>query len=59
MMSIEGHLIARNSTFIDGNAYQGGAIYTWMWGVIEAFDCTEITIHLIDGMASNIPSHIH
>ena len=39
-MNIEGHVRCTNSSFANGNAYQGGAIYTWMWGVIEAENCS-------------------
>jgi hypothetical protein len=28
VMNIEGHVVARNSSFLNGNAYQGGALYT-------------------------------
>ena len=39
VMNIEGHVVAENSTFLNGNAYQGGALYTWMWGDIVARRC--------------------
>ena len=39
VMSVQGHIIARNSTFARGNAYQGGALYTWMWGLIDVQGC--------------------
>eukprot|EP00937_MAST-01D_sp_MAST-1D-sp2_P000472 g472.t1 len=35
VMNIEGHVVARNTSFVRGNAYQGGALYTWMWGTID------------------------
>ena len=37
-MGIEAHVIARDSMFARGNAYQGGALYMWMWGTIEAYN---------------------
>jgi hypothetical protein len=42
VMGIEAHIIARDSTFARGNAYQGGALYMWMWGTIEAYNSTFI-----------------
>jgi len=36
VMNIEGLLTVRNSNFINCDAYQGGALYTWMWGTIIA-----------------------
>ena len=39
-MNIEGHVRCTNSSFANGNAYQGGAICPWMWGVIEAENCS-------------------
>lgn len=42
VMNIEGHIVARDSSFIRGNAHQGGALYTWMWGTISAKNCSFI-----------------
>ena len=39
-MNIEGHIVARGSSFVRGNAHQGGALYTWMWGTMVAQNCT-------------------
>ena len=32
VMNVLGKVYADNCTFARGNAYQGGALYTWMWG---------------------------
>ena len=42
VMNVLGDVVCSNSTFVRGNAYQGGAMYTWMWGTIVADDCTFI-----------------
>lgn len=42
VMGIEAHIISHDSTFARGNAYQGGAMYMWMWGTIEAYNSTFI-----------------
>jgi len=42
VMGVEAHIVSRDSTFARGNAYQGGALYMWMWGTIEAINTTFI-----------------
>ena len=39
-MNIEGTVLARGSHFARGNAHQGGALYTWMWGFLDVANCT-------------------
>ena len=41
-MNIEGHVVAKNTTFVRGNAHQAGAIYTWMWGTMVVQNCSFI-----------------
>ena len=39
-MNVLGRVHARNCSFTGGNAYQGGALYTWMWGSLLVEHCT-------------------
>ena len=40
VMNIEGTVVARNTSFVRGNAHQGGALYTWMWGFLDVAGCS-------------------